>query len=261
MAVWLEKTNSIKEKSCGVYKIYNTINDKVYIGISTNLKYRLKTHYHKLCKKVHHNEYLQNSVNLHGIESFDFEILELLSSNIGDCDLLKKEFEYQQLYKSCDELHGYNIQTTDINGVIRHTEEFKERTRKRMTGRIVTKETRQLLSDAFKGKKGTPHTEEFKERTRKRMTGRVVSPETIEKMSKAKLGKPSPLRGKPGFIPTAETRQKMSARRTGSLNCRAVKIIDDSGNIYLTIKETCEKLDICRSTVVNYLKSGKFKRI
>jgi group I intron endonuclease len=260
MSFWLEKTNSINDKSCGVYKIYNIYSNKTYIGISTDLKLRLKKHYHTLCNNAHHNKHLQNSVNAYGIDSFDFEILELLPYNIQDEELLKKESEYQLSYRSCDHEYGYNIKVTDSNGIVRHTEEFKEKVRLLMTGRIVSEQTKFLLSKKLTGRKGKKHTKEFKEKMSKRMANRTFSKETREKLSRARMGRPSPLKGRVGHKAAPETKAKMSAGRKGALNCRAVKIIDNNGNIYLTIKEAAEKLHISRSTVQKYLKSGRFQR-
>jgi len=39
----------------GVYKIVNIVNGKLYVGSSTNVKYRLWRHTHELRRNVHEN--------------------------------------------------------------------------------------------------------------------------------------------------------------------------------------------------------------
>lgn len=43
---------------CGIYKIINLINGKVYIGQTINYTKRKSRHFLLLKKGIHHNEYL-----------------------------------------------------------------------------------------------------------------------------------------------------------------------------------------------------------
>jgi len=69
-------------KYCGIYKIRNTQNQKVYIGSSSNIKTRWRQHRYQLKKGEHHSTYLQRSWNKHGQESFAFEIIEQCSKEV-----------------------------------------------------------------------------------------------------------------------------------------------------------------------------------
>lgn len=60
----------------GIYKITCSGNGKVYIGSATNFCTRWSMHLHDLRNNKHHGDYMQNSYNKYGEESFQFEILE-----------------------------------------------------------------------------------------------------------------------------------------------------------------------------------------
>lgn len=63
----------------GIYKIYNTINDIVYIGSTWQSFFkRYQQHTLELKKQTHKNAYLQNFVNKYGIDVLNFEILEII---------------------------------------------------------------------------------------------------------------------------------------------------------------------------------------
>ncbi len=59
-----------------IYKIKNTINNKVYIGQTIrNPLLRKEEHFNNLLKGTHHNSHLQHSFNKYG-DVFEFEIIE-----------------------------------------------------------------------------------------------------------------------------------------------------------------------------------------
>lgn len=59
----------------GIYKILNKINNKCYIGSSSNLYKRKKQHFNSLLKNKHYNLYLQRAYNKYKLENFEFIIL------------------------------------------------------------------------------------------------------------------------------------------------------------------------------------------
>jgi group I intron endonuclease len=95
--------------NCGIYKIENIKNNKIYIGSSVNLKNREYSHFRMLRKNIHDNEYLQNSYNKYGQDNFEFEIIELCSFD----DLISKENYYINKYESNNLLFGYNLATVN----------------------------------------------------------------------------------------------------------------------------------------------------
>lgn len=257
---WLNKTNNIAKKCQGIYIINNTKSNKVYIGVSTDLRGRLKTHYHKLNNNKHHNKHLQHSVNKYGISNFNFEILEY-TNNLNDTELLKKENKYQQLYKSTDPTLGYNICITDAKGKIRHTEEYKKYMSGIMKNRVVSEETRIKLSKAMIGKCSCKHTEQHKQYMSDIMKNRVISDETRRKQSQAKMGKPSPNKGKPGRKFTQAEKDCVSNRMQDSGNPRAVSLIDNNGNKYSTIKEATVILNCSRNKIEKLINNGELRRV
>ena len=90
---------------CGIYKIENLIDKKIYIGSSVNLRNREYKHFWMLNKNKHDNQHLQNSFNKFGENSFKFEILE-------ECDeqsLIERENHYINQNKSNNQEFGYNM--------------------------------------------------------------------------------------------------------------------------------------------------------
>lgn len=60
----------------GVYLIENSVTGRKYVGSSSNINRRIKTHKQHLQKGCHNNRKLQKDHDIHGIESFKFIILE-----------------------------------------------------------------------------------------------------------------------------------------------------------------------------------------
>lgn len=77
-------------ENCGVYKIINKTNNKIYIGSSKNIYDRLHSHFFELKHNRHHNKHLQYSYNKYGVDSFEHEVIEF-------CDL-EKQFAREQYY-------------------------------------------------------------------------------------------------------------------------------------------------------------------
>lgn len=71
-----------------IYRIRNVVNQKFYVGSTTNPKVRFRTHRKKLRSNTHHCKHLQAAWNKYGGECFKFEVVEVL---IGDSDLQAAE--------------------------------------------------------------------------------------------------------------------------------------------------------------------------
>lgn len=89
-----------------VYKITNLINDKGYVGITTNLELRWKAH-----KKAYNYPYIKNplysAMRKYGLNNFKFEIIR---DNIGSTEELGElERYYIKQYNTHISQHGYNL--------------------------------------------------------------------------------------------------------------------------------------------------------
>lgn len=93
-----------EEKICGIYKIENITNGKVYIGSSQNIFRRWKEHKRDLNGNKHHSYHLQAAWNKYKENNFIFSIIEQCNQDV----LLDREQHYIDLYMSADGYFGYN---------------------------------------------------------------------------------------------------------------------------------------------------------
>lgn len=92
-----------------VYKIINKVNNKSYIGITSNIKKRFKYHqqrYNKTSKEEYIQKPLYKAFRKYGIENFIF--LELYS-NLTMEEACNKEIELIKKFKTLTHEKGYNI--------------------------------------------------------------------------------------------------------------------------------------------------------
>lgn len=93
------------EKISGIYKIENTINKKLYIGSSYNIKLRWYKHKYQLKNNKHPNKHLQYAINKYKLEIFNFEIIE----ECLESELLKREQYYIDFYKNKNTLYNVDL--------------------------------------------------------------------------------------------------------------------------------------------------------
>lgn len=94
--------------SCGIYKITNQINGKVYIGQSVNIENRWHEHQLAACHKNfygHVRTRLYPAMKKYGLENFSFSIIEECNAD----DLDEKEEYWIKKYSSTDPNKGYNL--------------------------------------------------------------------------------------------------------------------------------------------------------
>lgn len=89
----------------GIYMIINSIDNKIYIGQSINIKKRFQSHKQKLKSNTHYNIHLQNAWNKYGEDNFYFTIL---------CECEKEKLnELEEYYIFCLDATnleiGYNV--------------------------------------------------------------------------------------------------------------------------------------------------------
>lgn len=103
------------------------VNNKVYIGKTTNIANRMATHRCALRAKreKEENAHMINAWHKYGEDSFDYTIVEIVDRE--DQKLLTdRELHWIQEYKSIDREYGYNLRMDSSSNMIVHDETRKK---------------------------------------------------------------------------------------------------------------------------------------
>ena len=98
----------MREKICGIYKIINKIDGKVYIGQSIDILRRWYEHLWAAGQQRYSNLLLYKAFAKYGVENFSFDIVE----RCDESKLLEREIYYIDKYRSYvgfDDCNGYNM--------------------------------------------------------------------------------------------------------------------------------------------------------
>ena len=95
-----------------IYKIYNDVNDKVYIGQTIQTVYDRFLNHISCTRNENYNTYIYNAMRKYGIDNF--HVQELVKIQNGSLENLQIELDqvemlYVQLYKSMSKQNGYNL--------------------------------------------------------------------------------------------------------------------------------------------------------
>ncbi len=186
-----------------IYKIRNVVNSKFYVGSAIDTRTRFRQHRRLLRKGTHHSKHLQASWNKYGEDAFKFEVVEY----VGSRDRLEAA-EDVWLLEHVGKPYCYNSGRS-AKAPWRGTKGMGIAP---MFGKNLSEEAKQLLREATlkqwdrsDPRTGCKHSEEI----------RAKISEKVQK---------SVLEGKGGcFIPSAETRAKMSASLQGNQNAKGCK--------------------------------------
>jgi DNA invertase Pin-like site-specific DNA recombinase len=95
-----------RQNICGIYKIFNKVNGKQYIGSSKSVYYRwAQNHLHTLRKGIHDNRHLQSAWKKYGEAAFEFKVIEECKKN----ELLEREGFWIEKERSWEREYGYNL--------------------------------------------------------------------------------------------------------------------------------------------------------
>jgi group I intron endonuclease len=179
----------------GVYIIRCTVNEKLYIGSSDNIRRRWMEHRSRLRKGNHANTHLQNAWNKYGEIAFIFDVLEEV------CDIAHL-IEVEQKYLNCfrgDWLYNVRMDAADSNlGT------------KMPPCSEATRLKRSVASKGNQYRKGIPHSISTKQAMSVKRKGIPKSEEHKRKIAAAHMGKPSPMKG---VARSEETKRKISATK------------------------------------------------
>jgi group I intron endonuclease len=173
-----------------IYKITNSVNNKVYIGKTIcTLCSRINKHKYDSIRK---NSYLYTAIRKYGWDCFSCNILEKC---VDRGHLNEREIYWIDLYDSTNKKNGYNLHPGGTGGSCYHKltkeqqkaygakisskntgkhihdEEWKIMMSKKMKGRVITKETKERIADALR--------DGYK-------TGRIKKPTTLPPSMKGK---------------------------------------------------------------------------
>ena len=190
-------------KLSGIYKFTNKINNKCYIGKAKNLQTRVEGHLKSFLNE-NHSSYFYKSVRKHGIENFQFEILEEFEKDkITNNELNELEKYWIWIFKSSNSKFGYNL--TKGGDGLNSNEETRKKQSISQTGKKQSEEQIKKRVLKLKGKK---RTEEFCNFLKLQQTGKKHSEETREKLKLFKKKKKrNPL--------SEETKKKISKSNKG----------------------------------------------
>lgn len=108
---------------CGIYRITNTVDGKIYVGKSKRLRPRYRQYVRDFEKQAayHMNRYLLNAMNKYGFDNFKMEVLEECHVD----DLSTREFHWM---KELDSLgaNGYNLRSDTNQGMVVHPKTSKK---------------------------------------------------------------------------------------------------------------------------------------
>lgn len=192
-----------------IYKIINLVNDKFYVGSTVHKKVRFRQHRKLLRGNRHHCKHLQAAWNKYGEAKFDFVVVEEVPDSIS-----LEEVEDRWLKEHVGQTYCYNTGHSSAapwrNAPAHKTPNF---------GRPVSAEQKEQISQTLKDfyaqdyfnhpRVGKQHTEETKAK---------ISVKVQQAAAEGRGG---------AFIPSEETRQKMSESLKGNQNARGYKRTDE----------------------------------
>lgn len=141
---------TFKKTAPGIYFLYCSTNNKIYIGSSINMADRHWHHTKDLVNKKHSNSHLQRAWDKYGPSSFSFGIIE----NVDDKRNLKEREQYWFDTTNCyDSQIGFNICKIAENSLgYKHTQECKDRMSILKKGKKLSLEHRAKISINGRGR-------------------------------------------------------------------------------------------------------------
>jgi len=160
----------------------------MYVGSSVSIRQRLNKHKNLLSKEKHPNEHLQRAFNLHGVDQFEFGILEECETE----ERLVREQWWIDHLESEDETHGYNLIPTresqlygdalsvhQRKGWAAHSKEE----RRQIAGHLLDPEMKKKAQAAANAARATPEHSAI----RREIAGRTVASDATRQKNSDRL--------------------------------------------------------------------------
>lgn len=249
-----------------VYKHTNTINNKCYIGITSqqpNRRWLNGYGYSKAQSKFY------NAIQKYGWDNFTHEIL---FENLTFAEANSKEIELIAFYNSCEA--GYNT-STGGNGNPGHvvTPEMREQMSLAHAGQVswtkgkpLTEEHKRSLSIAHLGKNTGKRSEETRQKISTALKGKQKSDIAKQHMSEAGKGRTPWNKGKIGIA--GHSKSEEEKLKIAAANGKAVAMCDvKTGTVckeFVSVSKACkylrehtEAITANRNTLNNLLNNNK----
>ncbi len=116
-----KKMTKIPKGISGIYRVYNTVNRRGYVGSAKSLRGRLSWHRQHLRAGDHFNQHLQRAWNKHGEEAFQFQVIEVCNLE----KLIEREQYWIDTLEAANPEFGYNGRPKAESTLgMKHTPEF-----------------------------------------------------------------------------------------------------------------------------------------
>jgi group I intron endonuclease len=134
-----------------IYKLTNTLNNKIYIGLTTEtISERCRKRIAEAKYRDSRNSYILNAIRKHGSEVFKVEQIDTAFSLE---ELQQKEIFYIQQYNSTNRKIGYNLtKGGEGNLGLKMSDKTKEKIRQKHLGNKWSKERKIKHSEILKSK-------------------------------------------------------------------------------------------------------------
>lgn len=248
-----------------IYKIQRKDTGKYYVGKTTNILKRIKTHFSTLKNNVHHNLNLQKEWIIDNLSEDSFYII-LLDSVFNEDEACFLEEYYISIGIAENKCYNIGLNSKGGDNFTNHPDKDKIR--------INSAKTISKLSDVEKKKRfsrpgktnpmyGKNHTIETKTKIsemhkgNKYRLGAILSPsarKAISEFAKTRVGNLNPFYGKHHSI---ETKAKISKCNLGKKPINMRQVIMD-GVTYESVTELSRVLNVTPGLIVYKLKSNNW---
>ena len=206
-----------------IYKITNLVNDKFYVGSTTNTRERFRTHRNKLRTNKHHTKHLQAAWNKYGEEKFSFAVIKVVpdgaslqeAEDIWLQTHVGKEYCYNSGLRSGAPWRGGNKEDHPNYG------------------KQMSEETKQLICDARHTQDdprvGTTHTEATKQVIREKKLAnptRAWIGKTRDEATRKKIGDAQRGVAKAPRVYTPEGLERVRANMVKNARTQEINTID-----------------------------------
>ena len=232
----------MEERNYKVYAHRNKLNNKVYIGITSQLlreRWRNGNGYKG-------SRHFCSAIKKYGWDNFSHEVL---FENLTKDEACEKEIEMIQLYESTNPDYGYNISKggDKVMSGYHISEETKQKIREAHLGRKATPEAKRRISESRKGLlAGKRHLMYGKRGGEVPMYGKHHTQEAKRKMSKKHTGKH--VGEKNQMYGKHHTKESIFKNRKNQPNRKAV-ICLNTQETFLSVMEASRVLNIWRGSI------------